>query len=168
MQNLTHSSYPVVRLFLQISDKFAEMKNDGSLDFPIGRHSWEFSHGFCGRERHKEHSLTLSQCVKNSEFTCDDGTCIVINKVTQAEREMEVWWPCHSVYDAKGTDQALTNYPRLIKLPMKVSTYKLSKSITKCMCGYLGPNFECLTKWVTYNLCTTITALSTMEISNAN
>lgn len=90
MQNLTHSSYPVVRLFLQMSDKFAEMKNDGSLDFPIGRHSWEFSHGFCGRERHKEHSLTLSQCVKNSEFTCDDGTCIVINKVTQAEREMEV------------------------------------------------------------------------------
>ncbi|MPC81232.1 hypothetical protein E2C01_075839 [Portunus trituberculatus] len=57
------------------------MKDDGSLDFPIGRHEWVFSHGFCGREKMVSHSLALSQCAKNDEFTCDDGTCIQINMV---------------------------------------------------------------------------------------
>ncbi|XP_063845357.1 uncharacterized protein LOC135091546 [Scylla paramamosain] len=60
---------------------FAEMDDDGSLDFPIGRHVWEFSHGFCGREKLEEHSLTLSQCHENVEFTCDDGTCISMEEV---------------------------------------------------------------------------------------
>ncbi|XP_045107746.1 uncharacterized protein LOC123502646 [Portunus trituberculatus] len=60
---------------------FAEMDDDGSLDFPIGRHVWEFSHGFCGREKLEEHSLTLSQCNENVEFTCDDGTCILMEEV---------------------------------------------------------------------------------------
>lgn len=61
---------------------FAEMDDDGSLDFPIGRHVWEFSHGFCGREKQEEYSLTLSQCAENKEFTCDDGTCISLDEVS--------------------------------------------------------------------------------------
>lgn len=63
------------------------MTNDGSLDFPIGRHDWRFSHGFCRRERLEEHSLTLTQCAQNQEFTCDDGTCIPMDKVTEKDKK---------------------------------------------------------------------------------
>lgn len=65
-----------------MNDTFAEMKDDGMLNFPIGRHKWVFSHGFCGHEKMMAHSLTLSQCAKDEEFTCEDGTCIDINKVS--------------------------------------------------------------------------------------
>lgn len=57
------------------------MDDDGSLNFPIGRHDWEFSHGFCHREKLVEHSLTLSQCAENTEFTCNDGRCIPMDEV---------------------------------------------------------------------------------------
>ncbi|KAK3875259.1 hypothetical protein Pcinc_019858 [Petrolisthes cinctipes] len=63
------------------NNTYAEMEDDGSLSFPVGRNDWTFSHGFCGRAKGEPQSLTFTQCAKNFEFTCDDGTCININQV---------------------------------------------------------------------------------------
>ncbi|XP_042220632.1 uncharacterized protein LOC121865361 [Homarus americanus] len=76
-----------------INDTFARMEDDGSLDFPIGRHHWKFSHGFCREEKRVPQSLTLTQCAKDTEFTCDDGTCIPINQV--CDRRVQ----CHDMSD---------------------------------------------------------------------
>ena len=59
------------------------MQQSDSIDFPIGRNLWSFSHGFCGERTNVSQSLTLTQCAKDQEFTCDDGTCIPINQVSQ-------------------------------------------------------------------------------------
>lgn len=71
-----------IHTFLQqMNNTYAHMVNDESDSIPIGTSKWIFSHGFCGEQAGVAQSLTLSQCAKNKEFTCDDGTCIPINQV---------------------------------------------------------------------------------------
>lgn len=64
-----------------MNNTYAHMVDDESDSIPIGTSKWIFSHGFCGEQAGVAQSLTLSQCAKNKEFTCDDGTCIPINQV---------------------------------------------------------------------------------------
>ncbi|XP_063600616.1 uncharacterized protein LOC134776794 [Penaeus indicus] len=66
---------------MQMNDTYALMVEKGSYSYPIGSNNWVFSHGFCGEQAGVAQSLTLSQCAKNTEFTCNDGTCIPINQV---------------------------------------------------------------------------------------
>nr|XP_053637310.1 glycine receptor subunit alpha-4-like [Cherax quadricarinatus] len=63
------------------NNTFAYLEDNSSVDYPVGRHEWRFSHGFCREGQHVVHSLTLTQCITNKQFTCDDGTCIPINQV---------------------------------------------------------------------------------------
>nr|XP_027218304.1 glycine receptor subunit alpha-2-like [Penaeus vannamei] len=56
------------------------MEESGSIDFPIGRHMWIFSHGFCGKPPGTAISLALTQC-ESDEFTCNNGNCIPLHEV---------------------------------------------------------------------------------------
>ncbi|XP_068246271.1 uncharacterized protein [Palaemon carinicauda] len=87
-----------------INDTYATKEDDGSISFPIGRHLWTFSHGFCEKEKGAPLSLTFTQCAKNDEFTCDDGTCIPIREV--CDRRVQ----CQDLSDE--TDCSMVVLPR--------------------------------------------------------
>ncbi|XP_068246671.1 uncharacterized protein [Palaemon carinicauda] len=87
-----------------INDTYATKEDDGSISFPIGRHLWTFSHGFCEKEKGAPQSLTFTQCAKNDEFTCDDGTCIPIREV--CDRRVQ----CQDLSDE--TDCSMVVLPR--------------------------------------------------------
>ncbi|XP_037776717.1 gamma-aminobutyric acid receptor subunit beta-like [Penaeus monodon] len=63
-----------------LPETFAVMEESGSIDFPIGRHMWVFSHGFCGKPPGTAISLALTQC-ESDEFTCNNGNCIPLGEV---------------------------------------------------------------------------------------
>ncbi|XP_071521221.1 uncharacterized protein [Panulirus ornatus] len=95
---------------IMVNDTYAQMEDDGSLDFPVGRHLWKFSHGFCGEKKRVPQSLTLTQCAKNEEFTCDDGTCIHINQVCDRRvqcPDMSDELDCSTVVRPKGYQPTL-------------------------------------------------------------
>lgn len=71
------------------NNTYAIMEESGSIDFPIGRNNWQFSHGFCGKKAGELLSLALTQCSKNQEFTCNNGNCIPLNQVCDRRAQCE-------------------------------------------------------------------------------
>ncbi|KAF2368337.1 Pentraxin-related [Trinorchestia longiramus] len=66
---------------IESANTYAVMEQSKSVNYPIGRNNWKFNHGFCGIALGYDVSLTLTQCKKNKEFTCDDGSCLPLEQV---------------------------------------------------------------------------------------
>ena len=49
------------------------------------RKRWKINSGICQKEGMVKHKLTLTSCVGGKDFTCDDGTCVRINKVKKPD-----------------------------------------------------------------------------------
>ena len=47
------------------------------------RKRWKINSGICQKEGNVKHKMTLTSCVGGEDFTCDDGTCVRINKVSR-------------------------------------------------------------------------------------
>ncbi|XP_069974759.1 glutamate-gated chloride channel alpha-like [Penaeus vannamei] len=93
-----------------MNNTYAHMVDDESDSIPIGTSKWIFSHGFCGEQAGVAQSLTLSQCAKNKEFTCDDGTCIPINQVCDRREQctdMSDELDCSTVFRPRGYQSTL-------------------------------------------------------------
>nr|XP_045595897.1 uncharacterized protein LOC123756697 isoform X1 [Procambarus clarkii] len=108
---------------IMANDTHGLMDDDGSLDFPVGRHDWRFSHGFCGEEQGVAQSLTLTQCAQNRHFTCDDGTCIPINQVCDRRvqcPDMSDELDCSTVQLPKGYQPTLPPPSTQPDLPLPV------------------------------------------------
>ncbi|XP_027218034.2 uncharacterized protein [Penaeus vannamei] len=108
---------------IMINDTYAIMEEDGSFNYPIGRHKWIFSHGFCGEQAGVAQSLALTQCAKNTEFTCDDGTCIPINQVCDRRvqcPDMSDELDCSTVQLPRGYQSTLPPPSENINSPLPV------------------------------------------------
>lgn len=84
-RNFSLSSLPPPP-FPQDNASYAEMHMDGAFSLPIGRKRWRISHDLCDVSAFEEHVLTLTQCKRNKQFTCDDGTCVHIRKVSRGRK----------------------------------------------------------------------------------
>ena len=51
-----------------------------SKKYPVGRSDWDWYESSCGVYRAQNRSLTLSICELGTQFTCDSGHCIEMNK----------------------------------------------------------------------------------------
>ena len=45
------------------------------------RKRWKVNSGICQKEGNVKHKMTVTSCVGGEDFTCNDGTCVRINKV---------------------------------------------------------------------------------------
>ena len=71
--------------FYDEDTKYAVLVADDSdpyAFYPLGRKRWKINSGICQKEGNVLHKMTLTSCVGGKDFTCDDGTCVRINKVT--------------------------------------------------------------------------------------
>ena len=61
---------------------FAADDSSPSGFYPLGRSEWKINAGICQKEGGVQHRMTLTSCVGGDDFTCNDGTCVAINKVS--------------------------------------------------------------------------------------
>ena len=55
------------------------LSNDSSRNYPIGRRNWLIDDRNCKIEQQMK-TIVISRCDVDTEFTCDSGTCIDLNK----------------------------------------------------------------------------------------
>ncbi|XP_059089598.1 uncharacterized protein LOC131885543 [Tigriopus californicus] len=67
-----------MNFMISLTDPYAYAFHNTSQDYPLGKRSWYFVNESCLHNRFQIRRLKLTTCEAESQFTCDDGTCISI------------------------------------------------------------------------------------------